>query len=1154
MSTSALNRSTGVPQARAADHEADTLATPAPDASMHTDPAPAPGRVTGVLAGLASNLKSRARAAGHAIAHPKRPNLPMELTALSVFKIGTKGRPVLPHQTNVPARDVAVPPPVLSGATRPESLAYARPDGAMRKPAHSMQQALGGFNAHAAGTTPAGGADGIGDPAATAHRCFTGRDPASIDRLVADLRHALASAPGLPTAGHAYQAELLIDALADACYGQPDLARDVLRRLQQGLSIQSQPARDAGFIDNHLTALAWRTAQKLAATASGYDCVHALAGRTWPRADGAARYAPRVWLQAADRLVGTTRCDADSAGVERHARALAGDASATEPAHAAWIVRAASRLWRSQNADGLNASDKGALLAGRQGFFTDGPGTPFAATKSRLARFLNHTIPRATSDRFETAQDERDDAVPVAAQRSAFAAAVRPFGYRKSAVAAMRDGVPGASLGAWSKDEQVLDAALRDAFVAMDEHTAVREPAAGPAKLKKDSRAIHETVGAAELAVLAELSRTPGAGRQSVEYGMTFDDATVGLIAERVVHTLDDATIDRLARRAVQRPGARGSSGSVRSRLREARVRRTLAAFRDTLAGAGRSPQARADALQRVRKHLIAGSDVLDATKIGRWRNHVGDDVPPAVATRFDTIDRIALGKAVKPRGTTTDDYRDAGDRVIDALEGSGKAVVTEGGVIGASTRGISATAASFPWMAPRLNVQASHGRQSVLEFSRSTAAYKIGIGTQRRNRFEAGGGVQVGHNFSILRAAANLEVGHEWDDTEQCTVDLSIARRMHPVNDAYDESAGRRQLKTVNRYLFDNAGRGKSERALWDELGSRFFDNDDFSVAWNNQAARLRKVQVATDLRAGVKIGAGQYSARATAALGDTYQWVRRAELDAVDASGQTKIEGHRVGSGHRAGVEAGINVSVSDQLQNAQAGSADPADVATVSIFSPKLIGVEVPVHDSFHQAKVTLVRERGRLQVRASNADTEFANFTQYKKALRNDPAWLLAFGATPGQPLPAATADYERALAAGRERIEQYLSGIAENRVQNLRFVLRRRLRGHAAREADALDDRIASLRARHRGDPPEHDIDTLLDRRDALLRRADSWLPTELLTVQATDRQITAGLRLGLQIAVQKGARGEHEVAALKLSPREADRLDRNWPRQPEARA
>ncbi len=1151
-----------MPQARAANNAADTPATTSPRPSTQMGPAraaPASGQVAGVLAGLKSKLKSRTLAAGNAIAHPKRPNLPMDLTALSLLKIGTKGRPVLPHHAKDPARDVAVPPPALSDATHAGSLAYAPPDGTMRKPAQSMQQALGGFSARVAGTTPAGGADGSGDPAAVAHRRFTSRDSASIDRLVADMRDALASAPGLPPTGQACQVELLIDALADVCYGQSDLARDVLRRLQQGLSIQAQPARNAGFIDNHLTALAWRTAQKLAATASGYDCAHALAGRTWPPLDGAARYAPRVWLQAADRLVDTTRCEADPAGVERSARALADDTSATTRAHAAWIVRAASRLWCSENADGLDASDKGALLAGRQGFFIDGPGTSFAATKNRLARFLNQTIPRATSDRFESAQDARDDAVPVAAQRSAFAAAVRPFGYRKSAVAAMTDGVQGASLGAWAKDAQVLDAALRDAFVVMNEHVAARGPAAGPAKLVKDSCAIHETVGTAELAVLAELSRAaagiaPGASRQPVEYGMTFDDATVSLIAERVVRTLDDATIDRLARRAAQKPGERASSVSGRSVRREARVRRTLAAFRDRLAGAGRSPQAHADALEHVRKHLVGGSDVIDAKKIGRWREHIRDDVPAALAARFDTIDRIALGKAVKPLGTKTDDYRDAGDRIIDALEGSGKAVVTEGGLVGASTRGIGAAAASFPWIAPRLNLQASYGRQSVLEFSRSTAAYKIGFGTQRRNRFEAGGGVQVGHNIGIARAAGNFELGHEWDDTGQCTVDLSIARRLHPDNDNYDDAAGRRQLKMVNRYLFDNAGRGMNERALWNELGSRFFDNDDFSVSWNKQTARLRKVGGVADLRVGVKIGAGQYSARANVAMGGTYQWVRRAELDSVDASGQTKIEGHRVGSGHRVGAEVGLNASMNDQLQNEQTGSTHPVDVATVSILSPKLIGLEVPVHDSFHQAKATLVRERGRLQVRASNADTEFANFTQYKKALREDPAWSLAFGATPGNPPLTATADYELVLTAGRRKIERYLSHIAENRVQNLRFVLRRRLREHAAHEADALDDRIASLRAKNRSEARTPDIDRLLDRRDTLLQRTDSWLPTELLTVQTSDRQVTTGLQFGLQIAVQKGARGEHEVAALKLSPREADRLDRNWPREHTSRA
>ncbi|WP_175035832.1 hypothetical protein [Burkholderia lata] len=103
---------------------------------------------------------------------------------------------------------------------------------------------------------------------------------------------------------------------------------------------------------------------------------------------------------------------------------------------------------------------------------------------------------------------------------------------------------------------------------------------------------------------------------------MKLDETTVGLIAERVVHTLDDATIDRLARRAVRKPGERALSVAGRSALREARVRPTLVGFRDALAGAERAPQARARAaaFKCVRKHLIEGSDVLDANKLGRWQ------------------------------------------------------------------------------------------------------------------------------------------------------------------------------------------------------------------------------------------------------------------------------------------------------------------------------------------------------------------------------------------------------------------------------------------------------------------------------------------------------------------------------------------------------
>lgn len=1126
---------------------AETADTPAiaPSTAENADA----GRDTGVLAALRSGMTSRARSVADAFARPKRVNLPMDLTALSMVTVGTKGPPVLPHDTKAPSRKVAVPPPALSDATNAASLADASPGRAMRKPARSMQKALGGFRANAAAAAPAEiHADDFDAVAGTAHRCFAGNDAAGIDRLVADVRQA--AAPGVS----AQQSELLIVALAEATSAHPGLARRVLLRMRQGLSIQPHQMRASGFIDNRLTALAWRTAQKLAATTHGYECVRALAGRTWPAGDSAARYAPQVWLQAAGHLVDSTRCEADPAAVDRMAQSLADEASATPPAHAAGIVRAASQLWRTGSADGLSAADKGALLAGRQGYFTDGPGTPFAAMKSRMARFLNHTIPYATSDHVDPVPDEHGDAIPVASRRSKLAAAIRPFGYRKSAVAAMRDGVQGASLGTWEKDKKVLNDALRDVFVAMNERVVARDDrASGSRKLMKDSHAIHLIVGAAERAVLAELSRPGGAAsgedRQSVEYGMKFNDDTVGLIAERVMHTLDDATIDRLARLGGQNAGNRDASNDGRPTLREARVRRLLTALRDQIATADSSQRARARMLKRVRKYLIGESDVLDAGKIALWRARIGDDVPADVSRQVDAIDRIALGKAITPRGTRTDDFRDAGDRMIDALEGSGKAVMTDGGVVGASTRGISAVAASFPWLVPRLNLKASRGRQSVLEISRSTAAYKISFGTQRRNHYEAGGGLQVGHNVEIARVAGNVDIGHEWDDARQRTVDLSIARRLNADGDAYDDRAGRTQLKAVNRYLFDNAGRGKSERTLWNELGSRFFDNDAFTVSWNDQHSTLRQVDANVDLRAGVKIGAGQYSARANGVVGGTYRWVRRAELDSVDESGQTRIEGHRVGSGYRIGVHVGVSSSVGDQLQSLQEGASDPTDVATVSMLTPNIIGLQLPVYDSFHQAKATLVRERGKLQVRSSNADIEFANFDQYKRALRGDPAWMLAFGATPGEPMPTATEHYERVLAAGSEKIEKYLSHIAENRVPNLRFVLRRRLREHAASEADLLDDRIASLSASRRSEARAHEIDRLRDRRDALLKRVDSWMPTELLTIQACDRQVTAGLRFGIQIAAQKGARGEREVAALKLTPREADRLDLNWPRR-----
>lgn len=1144
MSTSAIPSPSGVQQAQATT---ETHSAHATSPATKSTP-PAPERQAGVLGGL----KSRAAALGRSVANAKMLNVSTDMNALSVFRITHKGRPILPHNKNDATRKVAMPLADLAADEDVEALTRRPPSSAMRKPERNVQRALGGFGkAAAATTTPT--QTHVFDLSAAARQCFAGACEAEIAPLVADLNQALAKGPAQSDPVRAAQGELLLDALAQTSAGMPAKARRVLQRMQEGLHFEPQKAPTGLPMDDHLTALAWRTAQHLSPTANGYACARALAGESWPDpSEGPARYAPQVWLRAANELAKASGYEADPAGVARTAAELGSDVSATPQAHAAWIASAAARLWEAGSAEGLSESEKGALLAGRQGFFADGPGTPFAAARSRMARFLNHTIPRATSDSPELQPGADEAAVPVASQRKMHAALARAFGYQKTAVAGMRKGVEGASLGAWDKDEASLNDATRGAFVALArcrDQRASAEPRTKQrsALLHKDSRALHQVVEQAELDVLADLSRpraANAAARQAIEYGTKLDDDTLDLIAARVAARLSDEAIGAIARDAAGQPAQDAAApGNPKPTLREARIRRLLTELRDRMAAGSSDPSMRAGARMRVRKYLSNGSDVVDAAKIEVWRKRFATGLSAEAQKPFDTIDRIALGRAVTPRGTTTEDYRDAGERIIDALEGSGKAIITDGGQYGLSTRGITATAASFPLIAPRLNLQAAHGRQSVLEFSRSTAAYKISFGTQRRQRFNAGGGMQFGHNFGIARVGGNVEGGYEWDDSEQCTVDFSIARRLKDNDDAWDDTAGKRQLKAVNAYLFDNAGRGKSERALWNDLGARFFDSDDLSVSWTRQVGQLRRADGTANVRAGVKIGAGQYAGRVNGIASGVYQYVPRATLDAVDESGQTKIESHRFGSGHRAGVQVGVNATLNDALK--KQGALKPTDVASLSIFTPNIYGIEVPFHDSFTQAKVTLVRERGKLQVRASNADIEFASFSQYKDALRQDPTWKLAFGVEPGHPMPATPAQRDAAIAAGSKKIDEYLSVLSANRAQNLKFVLRRRLREHAAVSADALDDRIAALKAKH-SDAAE--VETLIEQREALLKRTDSWLPTELLTVQASEQQVSMGLRVGLQIATQKGTRGEREVTSLKVKPREADRLDGAWPR------
>jgi len=1151
----------------------------------------APEQAGGLLEGLKPRLHVTHKAA--------------DVTLGSLFRFSTKGKPVLSSHTVDASKAVKMSPVVANDESQAAEFAFPDRRSEVPRPVNSMQKALESFHARRGGNPRVmntalahlGPNEGI-ETGQMPVRFFPRAEPDQLEGLTYQIDMALLKLPNSQFHEvRTMQRALVLSALETASGGDLAIAKQVFGRMQAGLSFDTgatvqprQPATapaatpapaptttlDASMLavfddfarstpradiadihlaarDNdgapstpatqthdldtrNLEARAWRAAQELSMTAGGFESLREIAGQHWP-GDGEARFAPRAWLQAADLLArtnGHTPLDADPPSIERSAQRILNspaparnDTAGHTQRHLASIALAATKLIRVNDIEQMNTREAGALLAARQGFFADGAGTPLAASKNRLERFLNHTVPRATSTRPEQDEQHGDGAMPVARQRGLnrqwYKSIGRPFGFNKSPLAAMQGGIEGTGLGSWDKDEQALDKATGKVIDELNRALSTNESAAS-----RDPATVSDLVSRTLLQVLA--NRPEGSDARKFEARL--DDSVIDEIAERLRANLDT-------------PGNAPASG-----FRAARQAKALAAFRARLSTPENGGNAD-DVRKAIRKHLPGGTDVVDAKLLRKWhKSHAkgtGTANSSALDNALDVIDRVALGKAIKPAGDTNEDYRAVGARIIASLEGGGKAIVTEGGMVGLSTRGVSAAAASLPLVAPRLNLQSSRGRQAVLEYSRSTPAYKISFGTQKRVRASAGAGLQIGHDFGMARLAGNLEAAHEWDDTEQCTVDLSMARRLRSDKDAYDDDRSKEQLTHINNYLFDNAGRGRSGDELWGNLGKQFLNNDDFSVTWNNQKGAVRHHGESLTFRPGVKIGTGTVSARTNGIVGISHDRVYKATLDAQDQAGHTQIESHRFGRGNRVTFQAGANFSVSDKVEKTGASGADPTDIANVSVFAPNAVALEMPIYDGFHQAKATLVREGGRLQARTSLADTEFSSLNDYKKALREDPAWQLTFGVAPGEPMPEGgnlTATMER----GRRRIETYLSDLSANQVQNLRFVARRRLRSHAAIGADALDDQIAMLKARNREDE-RGKIDVLTQRRDALLRSDNAWLPTELMAVQANDRQVAVGLRMGLQMTATKGSRGEREVESLKLTPKDTDRLDGVWPRQ-----
>jgi cellulose synthase operon protein C len=820
-------------------------------------------------------------------------------------------------------------------------------------------------------------------------------------------------------------------------------------------------------------------------------------------------------LRAGDALVRNGHAEASPAGMLRLARQWGSDPAADPTQrHVGAMALAAAKLWRAGDPSALTPAEIGVVFAGRHNYMTDGPGTPFAKVKSRLFKTIHTSIPRASESRWKTV-------LP------------RVVGKHKTAFAILDKGIHSAHLDLIEKERAALRTSVDQALASLAAQIGADAAASDATRSLAAIVARMAQTGGDAASVLverAELARWTA--RPACAYGDVLDGQ-------------DYAAISAAVRAAFARLPIPSASAPPAHRQAWLSLYRFAATLRRAEERGGKK------AWEPLRKHLANRSATLDIDKLDvmakRW-----PQARAAAAEDWKTLTRIAHADPIKPRDLTADGVKEALDELAATMKSGGKVVLVDGGQVGFSTAGLSANVGKLLHaggivVSPRLNLRVRGGRQAFVEYGRRTACFSFSAGSQSRVAFDAGAGVQVGGDYVIVRAGVTFNVvAYQTDCLDRRAFSLIVARRMKADGSGFDDARLQRGMLAVNAFLFDHARDQDltDSEAAWQALAQTFLGNDDFSVVWNEQQQQERRHGVNVSGGVSVKAALGETSARLGPQFGYAYDYATRNVADSEDTGGTTAIESHRSGRGGRHIASGGLSTS----LGNSPTAT---AEMASFGLLSSEFPMVRYRVRDRQHVAKMSLVREEGRLVHRVSYADTEFAHFDDYAHALRNDERWALMFGIDPDAPAipsaanPAQAANREAIIARGKQRIALHLAQVKRDHRDNQLLFHRFRLREHAAKQLDAYADRAATVRAS--GGSADEIARWEQDYAD-VLARPDSWLPVEFKGYERVARQSSPGLNFGVRLTHDQSITGERELISMIHSPSQLDAIDRVWPR------
>jgi hypothetical protein len=458
---------------------------------------------------------------------------------------------------------------------------------------------------------------------------------------------------------------------------------------------------------------------------------------------------------------------------------------------------------------------------------------------------------------------------------------------------------------------------------------------------------------------------------------------------------------------------------------------------------------------------------------------------------------------------------------LVQSMQQSGRVRFTDGGLMGLSTRGMSANLGKLLHLTgipigPRLDLRTEHARYAALEIARTTHGYELFLGTVRGKRNQIGGGVRVGYDYGLLglqmrSGAAITTTPYDEESSEPCGVIFRIARQSQDADHEtwatvkYDDAQMVRSMtKLVTFLLEQSAGATNthtSPEALWGSLGEKFFDDHDLSVGWQSTKSETSKKHVTLNAGTTVAVGSKAVKLRVGPNVGGTLEYTSRANADLTETGGVVRLEQHRVGKGLKLTVGGGL---MSGLGASKGAASMGPGGVDGIT-------GHAVVMNQG-HVTKCTLPLRGDRLIHRGSYADTEYTDAETYIQSIEQErSSWIEMLSRMHGGDRGAAGA-----------RLDAYIGMIRANKQPNHAFLHRLRLTPRAARELDSLRALGAQM-----GD--DANADELNANRARILGSPDSWVPHKLAIIDRSSTKSNLGLTAGLRAAAVSSVEGAREL-------------------------